>query len=275
MAPNPERTALALQTDIKNDLRLPSSIGIATNKLVAKIATEVGKKSSKKKNLPPFGLTIVPAGDEAKFLNPLPADMLWGVGGKTSARLTELGIHTIGDIAKWPENELINLFGVNGHDLWRHANGIDDRPVTIESETKSISQEITYLVDIRDEKILEKTLREQAREVARQLRKNELAGKTVKIKIRWSDFTTLTRQTTLPTPTDSEDDIFHAAIKLMKIVRNPNQPVRLIGVGISGIGAPIRQLSLWDAGSEKSRKLQEVMDALQEKYGKDVIHKGE
>ncbi len=275
MASNPERTALALQTDIKNDLHLPSSIGIATNKLVAKIATEVGKKSSKKKNLPPFGLTIVPAGDEAKFLNPLPADMLWGVGEKTSARLTELGIHTIGDIAKWPENELINLFGVNGHDLWRHANGSDDRPVTTESETKSISQEITYNVDIRDEKILEKTLREQAREVARQLRKNELAGKTVKIKIRWSDFTTLTRQTTLPTPTDSEDDIFHAAIKLMKIVRSPNQPVRLLGVGISGIGAPIRQLSLWDAGSEKSRKLQEVMDALQEKYGKDVIHKGE
>jgi len=269
------KIALDLQAGIKNELHLPSSIGIASNKLVAKIANEVGKKSGKKKNEPPFGLTIVPAGEEAKFLNPLPADMLWGVGPKTSARLTELGIHTIGDIASWNQKDLVNLFGENGRDLWQHANGIDNRPVTPESETKSISQEITYNVDVRDEKTLEKTLREQAREVARQLRKNELAGKTVKLKIRWSDFTTLTRQTTLPTSTDNEDEIFHTAVSLMKTVRKQNQPVRLIGVGVSGLGAPIRQLSLWDAGSEKSRKLQEVMDALQEKYGRDVIHKGE
>ncbi len=269
------RIALNLQAGIKNELHLSSSIGIASNKLVAKIATEVGKKSSKKKNEPPFGLTIVPAGEEAKFLNPLPADMLWGVGPKTSARLTELGIHIIGDIARWPENELVSLFGENGRDLWRHAQGIDNRPVVTESETKSISQENTFNVDVRDEKALEKTLREQAREVARQLRKNDLAGKTVKLKIRWSDFTTLTRQITLPTSTDNEDEVFHTAVRLMKTVRKPNQAVRLIGVGVSGIGAPVRQLSLWDAGSEKSRKLQEVMDALQEKYGKDVIHKGE
>jgi DNA polymerase-4 len=268
------KIALNLQAGIKNDLHLPSSIGIASNKLVAKIANEVGKKSGKKKNEPPFGLTIVPAGEEAAFLNPLPADMLWGVGPKTSARLTELGIHTIGDIAKWNQKDLVNLFGENGRDLWQHANGIDNRPVTPESETKSISQEVTFSVDVRDEKTLEKTLREQAREVARQLRKNDLAGKTVKLKIRWSDFTTFTRQTTLPTFTDNEDEIFHTAISLMKTVRKPNQPVRLIGVGVSGLGAPIRQLSLWGAGNEKSRKLQEVMDELQEKYGKDVIKKG-
>ncbi len=272
---SPARIALDLQTGIKNELHLPSSIGIASNKLVAKIATEVGKKSSKKKNEPPFGLTIVPAGDEAKFLAPLPADMLWGVGPKTSARLTELGIRTIGDIANWPEKELVNLFGENGRDLWRHAHGIDNRPIVTEYETKSISQETTFNVDVRDDKTLEKTLREQSKEVARQLRKNDLAGKTVKLKIRWSDFTTLTRQTTLPTSTDNDDEIFRTAVKLMKTVRKPNQAVRLIGVGVSGIGAPVRQLSLWDAGSEKSRKLQEVVDQLQEKYGRDVIHRGE
>ena len=268
------RLALDLQRVIQTELNLPSSVGIASNKLVAKIATEVGKKSSKKKNEPPFGFTVVPAGDESKFLAPLPADMLWGVGPKTNARLTELGIHTIGDIARWPEKELVNLFGENGRDLWRHANGMDDRPIVTEYETKSVSQENTFNVDIRDEKTLEKTLREQSRDVARQLRKNDLAGKTVKVKLRWSDFTTITRQTTLPTSTDNEDEIFHAAVKLMKSARKPNQPVRLIGVGVSGIGAPVRQLSLWDVGSEKSRKLQEVVDALQEKYGKDVIRKG-
>jgi len=269
------KIALNLQAGIKNDLHLPSSVGVASNKLVAKIANEVGKKSGKKKNEPPFGLTIVPAGEEAAFLNPLPADMLWGVGPKTSVRLAELGIHTIGDIANWNQKDLVNLFGENGRDLWQHANGIDNRPIITGSETKSISQEITFSVDVRDEKTLEKTLREQAREVARQLRKNELAGKTVKLKIRWSDFTTLTRQATLPTSTDNEDEIFHTVVSLMKAVRKPNQPVRLIGVGVSGIGEPIRQLSLWGAGNEKSRKLQEVMDVLQEKYGKDVIHKGE
>ncbi len=131
-------------------------------------------------------------------------------------------------------------------------------------------------MDVRDEKTLEKTLREQAREVARQLRKNELAGKTVKLKIRWSDFTTLTRQTTLPTSTDNEDEIFHTAVKLMKTVRKPNQPVRLIGVGVSGIGrARSANSACGMQGSEKSRKLQEVMDELQEKYGKDVIKHGD
>lgn len=272
---DPVRLALDLQADIRVDLQLPSSIGIASNKLVAKIATEVGKKSSKRKNEPPFGFTVVPVGEESKFLAPLPADMLWGVGPKTFARLTELGIHTIGDIAAWPEKELVNLFGENGRDLWHHAQGIDNRPIVTEYETKSISQETTFNVDVRDEQTLEKTLREQSSEVARQLRKNDLAGKTVKLKIRWSDFTTLSRQVTLPTSTDNEDEIFHTAVKLMKTVRKPNQAVRLIGVGVSGIGAPVRQLSLWDEGGEKSRKVQEVVDQLQEKYGKDVIHKGE
>jgi DNA polymerase-4 len=272
---DPVRLALDLQADIRVDLQLPSSVGIASNKLVAKIATEVGKKSSKRKNEPPFGFTIVPAGEESKFLAPLPADMLWGVGPKTSARLTELGIHTIGDIAAWPQKELVHLFGENGRDLWHHAQGIDNRPIVTEYETKSISQETTYNVDVRDEKTLEKTLREQSKDVARQLRKNDLAGKTVKLKIRWSDFTTLSRQVTLPTSTDNEDEIFHSAVKLMKTVRKPNQAVRLIGVGISGIGAPVRQLSLWDEGGEKSRKVQEVVDQLQEKYGRDVIHIGE
>ena len=274
MTQPPARIALTLQADIKNELHLPSSIGIASNKLVAKIATEVGKKSNKKSNEPPFGLTIVPFGEEAKFLNPLPADMLWGVGPKTSARLTELGIHTIGDIARWPENEMARLFGENGRDLWRHAHGMDNRPIVTEYETKSISQETTFNVDIRDDKTLEKTIRAQSKEVAHQLRKNDLAGKTVKLKIRWPDFTTITRQVTLPTSTDNDDEIIKTVLKLLHSVRKPNQAVRLIGVGVSGLGAPVRQLSLWDVGSEKSRKLQEVVDQLQGKYGTDVIHRG-
>jgi len=111
-------------------------------------------------------------------------------------------------------------------------------------------------------------------EVAKQLRKNSLAGKTIKLKIRWPDFTTLTRQTTLNNPTDQENEIADAVLNLLKQVRKPNQAVRLIGVGVSGIGAPIRQLGLWDVDNEKSRKLQEAVDELQEKFGRDVIGKG-
>ena len=277
---DPERIARGLQARIRDEVHLPCSIGIASNKLVAKIATEVGKalalKRIKAQGLvePPNAVTVVPVGKEAEFLSPLPADMLWGVGPKTSGRLTELGIHTIGDIAKWPESEMIRLFGENGRDLSRHAKGIDDRPIVTEHETKSISQETTFSVDVRNDKVLEKTLREQAAEVARQLRKKNLAGKTIKLKIRWPDFTTLTRQTTLNSPTDQDDEILKNALELMKSVRKSNQAVRLIGVGVSGLGEPVRQLGLWDFDSERSRKVQDVLDTLQEKYGKDVIKRG-
>jgi DNA polymerase-4 len=167
------------------------------------------------------------------------------------------------------------LFGENGRDQARHARGIDDRLIVTEREAKSISQEVTFSKDVRDDRSLEETLREQSREVARQLRKNSLAGRTIKLKIRWPDFTTLTRQTTLNDPTDSEDQIARSALELMKAVRKPNQSVRLIGVGVSGLGPPIRQLGLWDMDSEKARRLQQAMDTINEKFGKDVIHKGE
>jgi DNA polymerase-4 len=276
-----ERFARGLQNRIRDELHLPSSIGISSNKLVAKIATEVGKalalKRIKAQGLaePPNAVTFVPHGEEAAFLAPLPAEMLWGVGPKTSKRLTDYGIQTIGEIARWPESELIRLFGENGRDLSRHAKGIDNRPVLTERETKSISQEVTFSMDVRDDKVLQRTIREQASRVAFQLRKNELAGATIKLKIRWPDFTTLTRQTTLGHRTDQEVEIAKAALELMSAVRKPNQAVRLIGVGVSGLGQPIRQLGLWDMDHEKSRKLQEALDTLQEKYGEAVIHKGD
>lgn len=277
----PETVARNLQTRIRDELQLPCSIGIASNKLIAKIATEVGKsfalRETKAKGEigPPNAVTVVPFGEEAAFLSPLPADMLWGVGPKTSARLTELGIHTIGDLAKWPESDMVRLFGENGRDLARHSRGIDDRPITTERETKSISQEITYSRDVRDDKVLEKTLHEMSVELGIQLRRNNLVGKTIKLKLRWPDFTTLTRQTTLPQPTDREEQIEKTALELLRAIRKPNQAVRLIGVGITGLGQPIRQLGLWDLGDEKSRKLQEAVDELREKYGKNIIQQGD
>jgi DNA polymerase-4 len=269
----PERIARGLQAGIRDELGLPCSIGIAPNKLVAKIATEVGKKAAKG-DQPPFALTIVPPGKEAEFLAPLPADMLWGVGPKTSARLSELGIHTIGDIARWPEEELVRLFGENGREMARHARGQDERPVVTEREIKSISQEVTFSRDVRDDASLKKTLSELSAQVGRRLRKKGLAGTTVKLKIRWPDFTTLTRQVTLPSNTNQDDEIAETALGMLRKIRKSGQAVRLIGVGVSGLGEPMRQLELWEAGTEKARKLQVVLDELKEKYGDDAIKRG-
>lgn len=269
----PEDVASRLQGQILEQLGLPNSVGVATNKLVAKIATEVGKKSARKGE-PPNALTIVPPGQEMFFLDPLPASMLWGVGPKTEARLAGLGMHTIGDIARWPEVDLVRRFGENGRDLARHARGMDERPVVTEHELKSISQETTFVRDVRDDKALEDTLRDLSAQVGCRLRRENLAGTTVKLKLRWPDFTTLTRQVTLSTPTDQDTEIYSTARDLLYKVRPKGKLVRLIGVGVSGLGEPVHQLGLWEAGRERQRKLQEVVDALQEKFGRKSIQRG-
>jgi DNA polymerase-4 len=274
VAGTPESIARRLQAKIRDELELPCSIGIASNKLVAKIATEVGKKAARG-NGPPCGLTIVPVGEEAAFLAPLPVEMLWGVGPKTAAKLTSVGMHTIGDIAKWPESGLVHLFGENGRDLARRARGDGDRMIVTEREAKSISQETTFIRDVRNDQQLRKTLRELSDEVGRSLRKAGLGGATIKLKIRWPDFTTLTRQLTLTSRTDQDDDIFKTAVDLMNNVRKPGQAVRLIGVGVSGLGAPVRQLELWDTETDKARRLGRAIDILREKYGEEVIQRGE
>jgi DNA polymerase-4 len=268
-----ERIARRLQMRIRDELGLPSSIGIASNKLVAKIATEVGKKAAKGAG-PPFALTIVPAGEEAAFLASLPIEMLWGVGPKTALKLSSLGMQTIGDIAQWPESGLVDLFGENGRELARRARGQDDRPVIKEHEAKSVSAETTFMRDLRDDKALEKTVRQLAAEVGGHLRNAGQAGSTIKLKLRWPNFTTLTRQTTLPNRTDEDGEIGKVALELLRAVRRPGQAVRLIGVGVSGLGTPVRQLELWDTISEKSRRLRSAIEELRDKYGDKVIQEG-
>jgi len=271
---SPELTARRIQKQINTELGLPCSVGVAPNKLVAKIATEVGKHQARGVG-PPNAVTIVPAGKEAEFLAPLPVEMLWGVGPKTAASLSTLGIKTIGDLAAWDERNLVARFGEHGREMARHARGISDSPVVTEHETKSISQETTFARDVRDDKSLEATLKELSEQVGRRLRRSDLTGKTVKLKIRWPDFTTLTRQTTLRSPTDQDDEITTTAISLLKKVRPSGKPVRLIGVGVSGLTTEARQLELWGLESEKRRKFQGVIDELQDKYGEKTVHKGQ
>ncbi|MDQ7024770.1 MAG: DNA polymerase IV [Anaerolineae bacterium] len=272
---NGESIARDIQKRVRDELDLPCSIGVASNKLVAKIANNIGKARTKSPE-PPCAIEIVPVGSEAAYLAPLPIRELWGVGPKTAASLHELNINTIGDIARQERDLMVYHFGKNGYDMWRHAQGIDNRPVEPEQETKSISREITFTHDNRDEGELKRILRRQAEEVARQLRKSQMNCKTINIKLRWSDFTTLSRQTTLLHPTQDEKLIAKKAIALFDTHWTQGKPVRLIGVGVSNLNdAAVRQLELWETEqTQKSRKLQSTLDDLKERFGDSSVKKG-
>jgi len=262
-----------LQGEILNTLGLPNSLGIATNKLVAKIATDVGKKTGKK-GRPPNAISIVPPGSEAEFLAPLPVQMLWGVGPKTESKLKEMGVETIGDLAQLPEINLMRRFGKNGYELSQRARGIDNRPIVTEHEAKSISQEVTYSRDTRDETILLDTLEGQSRHIARSLVKQRLLARTVKIKLRWPDFSTLTRQVTLGQPTADHQVITQAAKELFKQVWTQGKAVRLLGMGVSGLESPSRQIGLWDVDWQKEEKIQDILAEVHEKFGQRALRRG-
>ncbi len=271
--------AAQLQATIRDDLALSCSLGVATNKLVAKVATDVGKSLVRSGKIPQ-AICVVPPGDEAAFLAPLPATALWGVGPKTAEKLSELGMHTIGDIAAWPAADLARRFGQHGDDLARRARGIDDRPIVTERATKSISQETTFARDVTDRALLERTLREQASEIAQKLRREDLMGTTIKLKIRWPDFTTPTRQLTLPQPTDEPEVISEAALRLFGQIWTSEQAVRLIGVGVSGLGAPPRQLSLWDVPPAptpeqlaRQQRVEAALAAIQARFGVGAVRR--
>ncbi len=274
--PDPgEVLARQLQAAIRDGLGLPCSLGVATNKLVAKIATEVGKAAARTE-ASPNAITVVPPGQEAAFLAPLPVEMLWGVGPKTAARLAALKLHTIGDVARWPESDLARRFGKTGREFALRARGVDDRPVVTLRVAKSISQETTFTRDVSQGDALRLTLREQSEGVGRQLRQEELLGATVRLKLRWADFTTLTRQMRLSQATDRDDVICAAALQLFDKVWRAGRPVRLLGVGVADLGPPprVEQLSLWDDGSEKQKRLQTAVDALRERFGEQSVRRG-
>jgi DNA polymerase IV len=270
-----EQLARHLQERIRSERKLPCSLGVASNKLVAKIANNVGKAGARGGG-PPNAITVVEPGQEAAFLAPLPCDALWGVGPKTAERLRELQIETVGDIARRPEADLIALFGKNGYDFARHARGLDDRPVVTEHERKSVSQETTFERDVRDGEVLRRTLRGQSADVSRILKSKGLSGTTVKVKLRWPDFTTITRQVTLPGPTNDAAAIADAAMQIFdRAWGDKNNPgaVRLIGVGVSGFRSLLGQRTLFDQPDEREERLDSAMQALRARFGPHAIRR--
>jgi len=273
-----QNIAHQLQSHILSEFGLPCSIGIASNKLVAKMATDFGKVSSGFVDNPPNAIQIVPHGKEKEFLAPLPVDALWGVGPKTAAKLIEMNVKTIGDLLLIPEDVMIKRFGKWGYAISQRARGIDDRPISIQHTAKSVSQETTFAKDIRDEETLLKTIQRLSNHISRRLAKKHLQATTIKIKLRWSDFTTITRQVTISQPTNKENIIYAAAEILFQNSWKSGKPVRLIGVGVSSL-AP-EQLNLWDhqtttAHIETEKRLTSVIDDLREKFGDRILQWGD
>jgi len=266
--------AYRLQKQINDELGLPCSLGVAANKLVAKVANNIGKDRAGKDS-PPNAVTIIPPGEESAFLAPLPTRELWGVGPKTAEELARMGIQTIGDIARTPEGRLVQRFGKQGEDISRRARGLDDRPVESESETKSVSKETTFARDLTDGEQLRRTLRSLSDSVGRRLRQDGLSGTTVKIKLRWADFTTLTRQTTLSRPTNHDNEIYETALELFNKSWPKGRPVRLLGVGVSGFDEETFQPGLWDTPAPlQDNRLESVLDQLRNRFGEHIVQRG-
>jgi DNA polymerase-4 len=263
-----------LQRRVNREMGLPVSLGGATNKLVAKIANDWGK-SQKRSPEPPNAITIIPPGEESAFLAPLPVQSLWGVGPKTAGKLEAVGIKTIGALAKTPPETLTMMFGQYGSDLRRRAQGIDNRPLEMEHEVKSISNEVTFARDLVDQDHLLRVFRDLSEQVGRRLRKAALAGNTIQIKLRWADFTTITRQTTLISATNLDQEIYETAAALFKTNWPKGKPVRLIGVGVTNLGPPIHQLGLWSDAHQQKARLVKAVDDLRERFGKDIIQHGD
>jgi DNA polymerase-4 len=265
-----ESLARTIQKTIQDQFQLPCSIGVATNKLVAKIATDAGKASNRSSHSPQ-AITVVTPGQEADFLAPLPTQALWGIGPKTAARLEIIGIHTIGDIKNLSRHDLIEHLGKFGLELEKRALGIDDSPIHISHEIKSVSNETTFAHDISEVQTLYETLHWLSESVGRRLRKHNLKGTTVKLKLRLHDFTTLTRQETLLHPTNDDGEIYTSAKNLFNKTWEKGKPVRLLGVGVSQFSKPVNQLGLWDMPKQTDASLMNAVDTLRERYGKNSI----
>jgi len=255
-----EAAARKLKQAVHDETELTASVGVASNRLVAKIASDLRK---------PDGLVVVPPGQEQAFLAPLPIERLWGVGASTRRALAEYGVATIGDLAALPEDLLKRRFGSHGADLAGRARGIGVTDVGGPAAAKSVSQEHTFDVDTADWDVMEQTLLALSEGVAGRLRASGLVAATVGVKIRDSTFSTITRQRTLGEPTDMGDVIWRTAVDLTRReVRGAR--IRLLGVATSGLTEQ-RQLALPLDDSDRRRRAVEAADAVRQRFGSRAI----
>ncbi|HEY4312615.1 MAG TPA: DNA polymerase IV [Pirellulales bacterium] len=257
-----------IKDEIRNELRLVASVGVAPNKFLAKIASDLEK---------PDGMVVVVPGKEQQFLDPLPIGRLWGVGRVTGSVFERLGIATIGQLRALPQESLQDLAGRVGVRLWELAHGIDDRKVIPDRDAKTISHESTFASDITDQEMLRAWLLDLTEQVGRRLRRHELSGRTVHLKIRLADFQTVTRARTLPRPTNVTQELWEASAELLtRYAEGKKLSVRLLGMGVSGLQSdPRLQQQLFDnEDHQKQGQLDAVADAIQNRFGGAAIRRG-
>lgn len=255
-----------IKQDIKRELALVASVGIAPNKFLAKIASDLQK---------PDGFVVVDPENIHAFLDPLPVSRIWGVGKSTLEYLNSINVYNIKQLRELPHSILQQKFGKHGLQLKELAQGIDDRLVVTDHQAKSISQEKTFANDIEDHKILRAHLLQLVEQVSWRLRQGDLFGCVVRLKIRLSDFKTVTRSVTLPNPTQSTQSIWEASAALLdKFLSGCNRPIRLIGVGMSGFDDLANQQDLFADRFESQKKIDLVTDQINERYGSDALRRG-
>jgi DNA polymerase-4 len=259
--------ARQLKTRIRQETDLVASVGVAPNKFLAKLASDLSK---------PDGLLVVEPGSVATSLASLPVGRIWGVGKKGEKRLHDLGISTIGQLAATPVQFLIDYFGEAGRQIWELAHGRDDRPVVSDREAKSVSTETTFSRDIADRGVLRSVLLELVEQLGQRLRDLGIRGRTVELKARTADFQTHFRSETLAEPTDLTEVIWQAARELFeRRISDEWLPLRLLGVGASGLtlGSPSEGHLFDQQWHVKQRALDRATDAIRKEFGVDAIRR--
>lgn len=261
----PVQTARLIQQRVADELDLSISVGVATNKLVAKVASDCHK---------PAGFTVVPPGKEAEFLAPLPVERLPGVGPVLLKQLRDRGVSTIGDLARVPAHLLRLSFGKWGEALAHRARGEDLCRVLPSEEVKSVSREHTFAEDTSDVGLVESTLVSLTEDVCRRLRNKRLEARTVMVKIRYSDFVTHTCSCTLQRPLDVDEVFFREVLALFRQGRRRRYRLRLVGVELSNLTPRAWQDDLFDQDLPLLRELDLKLDTIRQKYGKEAVRRG-
>ena len=253
-----------IQEKIWKEENLQASVGVASNKFIAKVASDLKK---------PKGFVVVPPGDGAQFLKDLPIRWLWGVGAKTTDRLHRLGYVKIGDIARQHQQTFRVLFGALGTRLWQLANGLDDRPVLAEEPAKSISAETTFSQDTSEGPLLRQTLLALADRVAQRLRAGRIAAKTLTLKYRNETFHTTTRSMAIDECADQASALYRAALELLSRVPDKKRKVRLLGLSASTLISvhATQQLSLFEDRPERQVKLSDAIDTIRNRFGDEAV----
>ena len=265
----PVQAAEKIMSDIKNNLGLWCSIGISENKFLSKMASEMKK---------PMGITELWKENISKKLWPLPVNAMYGIGTKTAQVLNGMGIYTIGELARYDKNVILKKLGKAGIELYMHANGMDSEPLAdfCDEDIKSIGRSTTLPEDVSDIEKARLVLMKLCDEVSATARKHNKKGRTVQITLKYSDFSTITRQTTIA-ETYLAKKIYSAGVDLLCKNWKPHRPVRLIGISLSGFDdkSGMHQLSMFDIGKEdmldKEEKIEKTIDMIREKYGDDKV----